>query len=148
LDGAGCAEYEQSVFSKEKPESQPTHIIRDRDTEFTDQFCAVLETDGIEFRPIPPRSPNLNPYAESWVGRIKAECLNQFIVFGENHLWNIVKEWVSYCHKWRPHQGLGNVRIDTALPSPASIEDFRLEDVVCRESLGGLLRHYERRDAG
>ena len=87
------------IFAEEKPEFQPTHIIRDRDTKFTDQFCATLETDGIDFRPIPPRSPNLNPYAESWVGRIKAECLNHFIVFGENHLRSIIKEWVSYYHR-------------------------------------------------
>jgi putative transposase len=149
-NGDWMAQVERSmsmVFSEEKPEFQPTHIIRDRDTKFTDQFCAVLETDGIEFRPIPPRSPNLNPYAESWVGRIKAECLNHFIVFGENHLWHIVNEWVSYYHKCRPHQGLGNVPIDTPLPPAAPIEDFRFEDVVCHESLGGLLKHYERRAA-
>jgi putative transposase len=66
-------------------------ISRDRDTKFSNQLCATLETDGIDFRPIPPRSPILNPYAESWVGRIKAECLNHFIVFGENHLRHIVK---------------------------------------------------------
>jgi putative transposase len=89
----------------------------------------------------------LNPYAESWVGRTKAECLNHFIVFGENHLRSIIKEWLSDYHRWRPHQGLGNVPIDSALPSPAPLHEFRPEDVVCRESLGGLLKHYERRAA-
>ena len=137
-----------SMFFGEQPaEFQPTHIIRDRDTKFTAEFCSILETDGIEFRPIPPRSPNLNPYCESWVGRIRAEALNHFIVFGENHLRHIVSQWVSYYHRWRPHQGLGNAPIDIALPSPAPINDFRLEDVVCHESLGGLLKHYERRAA-
>ena len=50
------------IFSEEAPEFRPTHIIRDRDTKFTNQFCATLETDGIDFRPIPPRSPNLKDY--------------------------------------------------------------------------------------
>jgi hypothetical protein len=81
------------VFAEKKAEFQPTHIVRDRDAKFTHQFCAVLELDGIEFRPIPPRSPNVNPYAESWVGRTKAECLNHFIVFGEEHLRHILQEW-------------------------------------------------------
>lgn len=135
------------VFAEEKPECRPTHIIRDRDTKFTDQFCEILKTDGIEFRPTPPRSPTSNSYAEAWVGRIKAECLNHFIVFGENHLRHILKEWVCYYHKFRPHQGLGNVPIDSALPSPAPLHEFRPEDVVCQESLGGLLKHYERRAA-
>jgi hypothetical protein len=33
------------------------------------------------------------------------------------------------------------VPIDTPLPPP--IEDFRLEDVVCHEALGGLLKQSE-----
>ncbi len=50
------------IFADEKPEFQPTHIIRDRDAKFTKQFCSILELDGIEFRPIPPRAPNLKDY--------------------------------------------------------------------------------------
>jgi hypothetical protein len=42
---------------------------------------------------------------------------------------------------------LDNVPIDTTLVSPAPPQDFRLEDVVCHRSLGGLLKHYERRVA-
>ena len=129
------------VFAEEKAEFQPTHIIRDRDSKFTEQFCSILETDGIDFRPIPPRSPNLNPYSESWVGRTKAEALNHFLVFGESHLRHILKCWLTHYHKFRPHQGLGNVPIDTGLPPPRPIDDFRLEEVVCHESLGGLLKH-------
>jgi putative transposase len=124
-----------------------SHIIRDRDAKFTQQFCSILGSDGIEFRPTPRRSPNLNPYAEVRIGRTKAECLNHFIVFGESHLRYILKAWLTYYHRFRPHQGLGNVPIDAALPSPAPIHEFRLEDVVCDESLGGLLKHYQRRAA-
>ena len=123
------------------------YLFRLRDSKFTEEFCSILETDGIEFRPIPPRSPNLNPFSETWVGRTKAECLNWFIVFGEAHLRHILKSWLTYYHQFRPHQGLGNVPIDTALPPPAPINDFHLDDVVCHESLGGLLRHFERRAA-
>jgi putative transposase len=127
--------------------AQPTHIIRDRDAKLTPEFCSILQTDGIQFRPIPPHSPNLNPFSEVWVGRTKAECLNHFIVFGEAHLRHIVKSWLTYYHQSRPHQGLGNVPVDTALPPPTPINDFHLEGVVCHETLGGLLRHYQRRAA-
>jgi putative transposase len=89
----------------------------------------------------------LNPYCESWVRRTKAECLKHFIVFGESHLRHIVKHRFTCYRSARPHQGLGSVPIDVTLPSPAPIEDFRLEDVVCHEVLGGLLKHYERRAA-
>ena len=42
-----------SMYFEEQGEYKPTHIIRDRDTKFTANFCSILEADGIEFRPIP-----------------------------------------------------------------------------------------------
>ena len=135
------------VFAEEPTESRPTHIIRDRDSKFTAQFCSILETDGIEFRPIPRQSPNLNPFAEAWVQKTKHEVLNHFIAFGENHLRRILAAWLEYYHRHRPHQGLGNVPISGGLPPEISLDDFRKESIVCHETLGGLLKHYERKAA-
>jgi putative transposase len=149
-DGVWMAQVARNMsktFAEEPAEFRPTHIIRDRDSKFTAEFCSILESDGIEFRPIPPRSPNMNPFAEVWVQRTKHEVLNNFIVFGESHLRHILSSWLAYYHQFRPHQGLGNVPILTALPAPAPIESFHLDDVVCRESLGGLLKHYTRKAA-
>ena len=135
------------IFAEEPAESRPTHIIRDRDSKFTAQFCSILETDGIEFRPTPRQSPNLNPFAEAWVQKTKQEVLDHFIVFGEKHLRTILSEWLTYYHRHRPHQGLGNVLISSDLLPEISIDDFRRESVVCHETLGGLLKHYERKAA-
>jgi putative transposase len=79
-----------SMIFAEDEEHFPTHIIRDRDTKFTKQFCDILETDDIEFREIAPLSPNMNPFAEAWVRRIKAECLDHFIVFGEGGSYSLL----------------------------------------------------------
>jgi putative transposase len=92
------------IFGDEQEKHRPTHIIRDRDKKYTSQFCSILESDGIEFRPIPPRSPNMNPHAEAWVQRTKHEVLNHFIIFGEKHLRHLISSWLeyykpaSYCH--------------------------------------------------
>jgi hypothetical protein len=59
----------------------------------------------------------------------------------------LLKEWLAYYHERRPHQGLGNVPISAPLPPPEPLESFRLDEIVCREQLGGLLRHYERKAA-
>ena len=114
------------VFADEPEESRPTHIIRDRDTKFTAQFCSILESDGIEFRPIPPLSPNLNPFAESWVLRVKRECLDHFVVFGREtptHDYVAVARILSSAqtpsrawqraHQWRIAAG-GISRLDSA----------------------------------
>jgi hypothetical protein len=37
-----------SMFFDEQGETKSTHIIRDRDTKFTAEFCAILESDGID----------------------------------------------------------------------------------------------------
>jgi putative transposase len=103
--------------------------------------------DGVEFRPIPPLSPNLNPFAEAWVQRTKHEVLNHFIVFGERHLRHLLREWFSYYHKCRPHQGLGNVLIAGTVPRSESLDISCREDIECHERLGGLLKHYKRKAA-
>jgi putative transposase len=137
-----------SMFFDEQGETKPTHIIRDRDTKFTAEFCSILECDGIEFRPIPPRSPNLNPHSEAWVQRTKHEVLNHFLVFGERHLRYILSSWIQYYHEFRPHQGLGNVLLDERDKSPPELSDVvPLGTISCYELLGGLLKHYVRKAA-
>lgn len=135
------------IFDEEPDEYKPTHIIRDRDGKFTDQFCAILESEGVEFRPIPPRSPNMNPHAEAWVQRVKQECLDHFIVFGEQHLRHILSTWLSYYHRFRPHQGVGNVVLGAHGQSTCLDDVLGPVDVLCHQWLGGLLKHYERRAA-
>jgi len=58
---------------------------------------------------------------------------------------HILSCWLEYYHRCRPHQGLGNVPIDRSLPPPEPFADFSLDDVECHESLGGLLKHYDRK---
>jgi len=135
------------IFDDDPEEYQPTHIIRDRDGKFTEQFCDILGSEGIEFRPIPPRSPNMNPHAEDWVQRVKLECLNHFIVFGERHLRHILSRWLDYYHRFRRHQGLGNMPISSSESSSDSVMSIPIDKIACREWLGGLPKHYERQAA-
>ena len=52
---------------------------------------------------LPPRSPNLNAFAERFVHSMKEECLDQMIFIGQASLHRAVTEFVE-----RNHQGLGN----------------------------------------
>jgi len=126
--------------------AKPTHIVRDRDSKFTEQFCAIVENDGIEFKLIPPRSPNLNLFAERWIESVKRECLDDFIVFGEAHLRFVIDSHVDHYLRFRPHQGLENLRIGEIEP-PEKVDEVKPADLVCHERLSGLLKHYERKAA-
>jgi transposase InsO family protein len=52
------------------------YLILDRDTKYCDSFRSILVREGIEVIRLPPRTPNLNAFAERFVRSIKSECLN------------------------------------------------------------------------
>ena len=46
----------------------------------------ILESAGVKSVRLPPRSPNLNAFAERFVRSIKEECLERMILIGEGSL--------------------------------------------------------------
>ena len=84
------------------------YLIHDRDPLYTKDFLSMLAERGIESVKLPPRSPNLNAFAERFVRSIKEGCLERMIFFGEDALRNAVFEFVAHYHLERNHQGLGN----------------------------------------
>lgn len=119
-----------------------THLIRDFDSKFTQAFDALLEAEGIESVKVGPAAPNLNAFAERFVLSIKSECLDHFVVFGEEHLRYLIDEYVAHYLTERAHQGVGNVPLTINAGDPPTEGE-----VVCKERLGGLLKHYERKAA-
>ena len=55
------------------------YLIHDRDPLFTAKFLEMLAATGIESVKLPPKSPNLNAYAERFVRTIKESCLEKMI---------------------------------------------------------------------
>jgi putative transposase len=53
------------------------YLIHDRDPLYTMEFLGILADAGIRSVKLPPRSPNLNAYAERFVRTIKEACLVQ-----------------------------------------------------------------------
>ena len=77
---------------------------------------------------------------------VRQECPDHLIVFGPEHFDHVLTEYLAYYQAERPHQGKGNAPL-TGPPPPTPLPAPPLGEVVCRERLGGLLRHYERRAA-
>jgi putative transposase len=140
-DGVWMAQQARNMAIELFDPDAPVTLICDNDGKFTPQFKSILKCSGVTVKHIPPHSPNLNPFAERWVQSVKRECLNHFTVFGETHLRYLLREYLSYYHQFRPHQGLGNTA-----PFPAEPPADEGE-VVCKELLGGVLRHYHRQAA-
>jgi transposase InsO family protein len=117
-------------------------LIHDRSPVFTDSFRTILKGAGVEPLRLPPRSPNLNAYAERFVRTIKEGCLDQMIFFGEPSLRRTLAEFVDHYHQERNHQGVANKILQP---------DFDRGDmrgaVTCRKRLGGMLNYYYRKAA-
>jgi transposase InsO family protein len=114
-------------------------LIHDRDPRFTLAFRETLTAAGVHVVRVPPRSPNLNAYAERFIRTIKESCLDRIIFVGEGSLWRAVREFIEHYHHERNHQGLGNQLI---LPVVGQTRGG--ERIVSRERIGGLLKYYHR----
>jgi transposase InsO family protein len=113
-------------------------LILDRDPLYTAAFRDLLRSSGVTPLLLPARSPNLNAFAERFVGSVRLECLARIVPLGETHLRTVVHTFVDHYHKERPHQGLGNQIIAA---KPTSVGPGRVQ---CRERLGGVLKFYYR----
>jgi transposase InsO family protein len=119
------------------------YLIHDRDTKFCAGFQQIIDDTGVERVVLPPRSPNLNAYAEHWVRSVKEECLARLILFGEKALQHALMEYGTHYHPERNHQGKGNILL---FPSSCPGRESQ-GPIQCRERLGGLLKYYEREAA-
>jgi transposase InsO family protein len=114
-------------------------LILDRDSKYSTAFRDLLKDAGIQVVRLPPRSPNLNAYAERFVRSIKDECLDRMIFFGERSLWRATREFAAHYHAERNHQGLNNRLIE-----PDGREGLTCGEIDCAQRLGGMLRYYFR----
>jgi transposase InsO family protein len=119
------------------------YLIHDRDGKYCPAFHQLIDAAGVKRVPLPPRSPNLNAYAERWVRSIKEECLSRLILFGEASLRHALTQYVEHFHYERNHQGKGNVLLFPMI----SQDTERQGPIQCRERLGGLLKYYTREAA-
>jgi transposase InsO family protein len=118
------------------------YLIHDRDPLFTTAFVATLAASGVKSVKLPPRSPNLNAYAERFVRTIKESCLDRMILFGEDSLRKAIREFLFHYHGERNHQGLGN-----RLIAPEKAHAGNRGAIRRRDRLGGMLNYYYRQAA-
>ena len=113
------------------------YLIHDRDPLFTEGFRDILEAADVETIRIPPKSPDLNAFAERFVRSVKLECLEKMVLTSQGQLEYVLDEYLEWYHRARPHSGLGGRMID---PHPQEAGG----EIVCFEHLGGLLKSYRR----
>ena len=118
--------------------NKKTFLIHDHDTKFT-----YIDFNRLGLNPvcISYLAPNMNAYAERFVGSARRECLDHMIILNEKHLGRVLREYVKYYNTMRPHQGIGQ-NIPLGVPDKEDLNDGKIDKIPI---LGGLHHHYFRK---
>ena len=119
------------------PGEVPRLLLYDRDGIYGWEFNRMVDALKIHQIRSAPRSPWQNPFVERVNGSIRRDCTDHVIPFGRQHLLRVMREYVEYYNRSRPHQSL-----DRNSPIPRRVET--VGEVCARPVLGGLHHRYFR----
>jgi putative transposase len=89
---------------------RPTSCVSDNGTELTS--TAILrwsQATRVAWHYIAPGKPNQNAFAESFIGRLRDECLNETLFGSLAHAREALSMWQQDYNEVRPHSGVGNL---------------------------------------
>jgi putative transposase len=118
-------------------------LIRDRTGQFTDYFDAVFQADAIRILTGPPQAPRANAICERMIGTMRREVLDRLLNVNENHLRQVLTEYLLHYNTARPHRALGQLapaQADTEPPEPINLAEHRIRR---KQILGGLTHEYQ-----
>ena len=121
-------------------------VLHDRDAIFSRSLDRTLNDFDVQVLRTPVRAPKANAFCERLVGTLRRECLDFLIPIGEQHLRRILKAYVRYYNRGRPHSALGpGIPEPIHASVPASGHRHRLPSgyrIISISVLGGLHHDY------
>jgi len=98
----------------------PKYLIRDHDSKFGFCFARVAATSGIKILKTPSHAPRANAICERFLGSVRRECLDHVLILHEKQLHRILKAYVAYFNRARPHQDIQQQIPEPCVPSLSS----------------------------
>ena len=114
-------------------------MIRDRGSNFTAAFDAVLADAGIRTVLCSIQAPRMNAIAERWIGGCRRELLDRTLVWNQAHLRQILREYETHHNQQRPHRSLHAAAPLKPLPELADLDQYRVRR---QTRVGGLINEY------
>jgi transposase InsO family protein len=114
-------------------------MIRDRGSDFTGIFDAVLADAGIRTVLGNVRTPRMNAIAERRTGGCRRELPDRTLVRNQHHLRRILREYERHHNQHRPHRSLNGAAPLKPLPEPVDLEQYRARR---HTRVGGLVSEY------
>ena len=89
---------------------RPLSCVSDNGTELTSMAILTWSQEHrVEWHYIAPGKPQQNAFAESFIGRLRDECLNETLFTSLAHARAALADWRHDYNTIRPHSGIGNV---------------------------------------
>jgi len=118
---------------------QVKFMIRDRGSNYTAAFNAVLTDAGIRTVLCNVQTPRMNAIAERWIGGCRHELLDRTLIWNQAHLRRILRQYETHHNQHRPHRSLNAAAPLKPLPEPVDLEQYRVRK---HARVGGLINEY------
>jgi hypothetical protein len=123
---------------------QVQFLIHDRDGKFPRTFDALLASESIKIIRNPIRAPNADAHMERWIGSVRRECLDRFLIVGRRQLEHVLRVYARHYNRGRPHRALDLRPPDATTQQAARTGPVPLDLRLQRHDLlGGLIHEYE-----
>ena len=80
-----------------------------------------------------------NAIAERWIGGCRRELLDRTLIWNENHLRRILREYETHHNQHRPHRSLDSAAPLKPLPEPVDLAQHRVRR---HPRVGGMVNEY------
>ena len=114
-------------------------MIRDRGSNFTAAFDAVLADAGIRTVLCNVRTPRMNAIVERWIGGCRREFPDRTLIWNQSHLRQILREYETHHNQHRSHRALDAAAPMKPLPEPVDLEQYRVRR---QARVGSLINEY------
>jgi putative transposase len=101
-------------------------MIRDRGSNFTTAFDAVLADAGIRTVLCSIQTPRMNATIERWIGGCRRELLDRTLIWNQTHLRQILRQYETHHNQHRSHRSLHGAAALKPLPEPADLGQYRI----------------------
>jgi len=105
---------------------QVRFMIRDRGSNFTTTFDAVLADARIRTVLCNVATPHMNAIAERWIGGCRREPLDRTLIWNQAHLRQILRQYETHHNQHRPHRALDAAAPLKPLPAPADLDQYHV----------------------
>jgi putative transposase len=114
-------------------------MIRDRGSNFTTAFDAVLADAGIRTVLCSIQTPRMNAITERWIGGCRRELLDRTLIWNQAHLRRILHDYETHHNQHRPHRSLYGAAPLKLLPEPVDLDRYRIRR---RAHVAGMINEY------